>query len=96
MTAATAPNLEPAFHAVAGRRVLVAEDSPTTHEILKLLLTQRGHHVDIATDGEQAFEALLRHHHYDIALWISIFPRWMACKVAYHGQERVAWSDRRD
>src|ERR1700730_9752103 len=67
MTAATASNLEPVSRPVTGRRVLVAEDSPTTHEILKLLLTQRGHHVDIATDGEQALEAL-RHNHYDVAL----------------------------
>ena len=67
MTAATAPYLEYFSHGVAGRRVLVAEDSPTTHEILKLLLTQRGHHVDIATDGEQALEAL-RRNHYDVAL----------------------------
>ena len=60
MTAATASHQKPVSHHVAGRRVLVAEDSPTTHEILKLLLTQRGHHVDIATDGELALEALRR------------------------------------
>ena len=81
MTAATAPNLEPASHAAPGRRVLVAEDSPTTHEILKLLLTQRGHHVDIATDGEQALEAL-RHNHYDVALLDFHLPKMDGLRVA--------------
>ena len=69
------------LHAVAGRRVLVAEDSPTTHEILKLLLTQRGHHVDIATDGEQALEAL-RRNHYDVALLDFHLPKMDGLRVA--------------
>ena len=81
MTAAPAPNLEPESHAAPGRRVLVAEDSPTTHEILKLLLTQRGHHVDIATDGEQALEAL-RHNHYDVALLDFHLPKMDGLTVA--------------
>ena len=81
MSAATAPNLEPVSHAAAGRRVLVAEDSPTTHEILKLLLTQRGHHVDIATDGEQALEAL-RHNRYDVALLDFHLPKMNGLRVA--------------
>ena len=81
MTAATAPNLEPASHDAPGLRVLVAEDSPTTHEILKLLLTQRGHHVDIATDGEQALRAL-RHNHYDVALLDFHLPKLDGLRVA--------------
>lgn len=81
MTAATAPYLEDFSHGVAGRRVLVAEDSPTTHEILKLLLTQRGHHVDIATDGEQALEAL-RRNHYDVALLDFHLPKMDGLRVA--------------
>ena len=81
MSAATAPNLQPVSHPAAGRRVLVAEDSPTTHEILKLLLTQRGHHVDIATDGEQALEAL-RHNHYDVALLDFHLPKMDGLRVA--------------
>ena len=81
MSAAGAPNLELVSHAVAGRRVLVAEDSPTTHEILKLLLTQRGHHVDIATDGEQALEAL-RLNRYDVALLDFHLPKMNGLRVA--------------
>ena len=81
MTAATASNLEPVSHPLTGRRVLVAEDSPTTHEILKLLLTKRGHHVDIATDGEQALEAL-RHNRYDVALLDFHLPKMDGLRVA--------------
>ena len=81
MTAVRAPNLEPASHPVAGRHVLVAEDSPTTHEILKLLLTQRGHHVTIATDGEQALDAL-RRNHYDVALLDFHLPKMDGLQVA--------------
>ena len=81
MSVAGAPNLELVLHAVAGRRVLVAEDSPTTHEILKLLLTQRGHQVDIATDGEQALEAL-RHNRYDVALLDFHLPKMNGLRVA--------------
>ena len=81
MIAATASNLAPTSHPLAGRRVLVAEDSPTTHEILKLLLTQRGHHVDIAIDGEQALEAL-RQNHYDVALLDFHLPKMDGLGVA--------------
>jgi len=63
------------------RRILVAEDSPTTHEILKLLLSQRGHEVDIATDGEQALEAL-RKNRYDVALLDFHLPKIDGLQVA--------------
>lgn len=81
MTLGTAPNLQPASHAAPGRRVLVAEDSPTTQEIRKLLLTQRGHHVDIATDGAQALETL-RHYHYDVAPLDFHLPKMDGLRVA--------------
>lgn len=50
-----------------GRKVLVAEDSSITQDLLKLLLNQRGHQVDIASDGLQALAAL-RKNQYDVAL----------------------------
>ena len=81
MTTVKAPNLELVSQPVAGRRVLVAEDSPTTHEILKLPLTQRGHHVEIAEDGEQALEAL-RRNHYDVALLDFHLPKMDGLQVA--------------
>jgi CheY-like chemotaxis protein len=93
MTSVAAPKLEPEIHPLVGRRVLVAEDSPTTHEILKLLLTQHGHHVDIATDGEQALEAI-RSNRYDVALLDFHLPKMDGLRVAtaikneMHGLDR--------
>jgi len=81
MTTATASLFETRAESVPGRRILVAEDSPTTHEILKLLLQQRGHDVDIATDGEQALEAL-RHNRYDVALLDFHLPKMSGLDVA--------------
>jgi CheY-like chemotaxis protein len=81
MTAVRAASFEPVSPPAAGRKVLVAEDSPTTQEILKLLLTQRGHEVDIATDGQQAVEAL-RHNHYDVALLDFHLPKMDGLQVA--------------
>jgi hypothetical protein len=47
--------------------ILVAEDGQITQDLLKLLLTQRGHRVDLVDDGGQALKALLERR-YDIAL----------------------------
>jgi len=81
LTAVAAENLQSAPRPVAGRKVLVAEDSPITHELLKLLLNQRGHHVDIATDGQQALEAL-KSHDYDVALLDFHLPKMDGLQVA--------------
>jgi CheY-like chemotaxis protein len=62
-------------------RVLVAEDSAITHDLLKLLLNQRGHEVDVATDGIQALEAL-RGKHYDVALLDYHLPNMDGLQVA--------------
>jgi CheY-like chemotaxis protein len=64
-----------------GRKVLVADDSPITYELLKLLLTQRGHHVDVVTDGMQALKAL-RRGNYDVALIDSHLPKVDGLRVA--------------
>ncbi len=63
------------------RRVLVAEDSPITHDLLKLLLSQRGHEVDIATDGLEALKAL-RDNNYDVALLDFHLPHLDGLQVA--------------
>jgi CheY-like chemotaxis protein len=63
------------------RKVLVAEDSPITHDLLKLLLKQRGHQVDIATDGQQALEAL-QTRDYDVALLDFHLPKMDGLQVA--------------
>lgn len=70
------------------KRVLVAEDSPVTQDLLKLILTQRGHSVDIADDGEQALNALERSP-YDVALIDFRLPKMDGLQVAqkYRGQK---------
>ncbi|MEJ2118138.1 MAG: response regulator, partial [Alphaproteobacteria bacterium] len=49
------------------QRVLIAEDSSITQDLLTLVLSQHGHRVDIVKDGDEALEALLRNK-YDVAL----------------------------
>lgn len=63
------------------KRILVAEDSPVTQDLLKLILGQRGHLVDIAEDGEQALRALTRHP-YDVALIDFRLPKLDGLQVA--------------
>lgn len=63
------------------RRVLVAEDSPITQDLLKLLLNQRGYEVDIASDGSQALDAL-RRNSYDVALLDFHLPGMDGLEVA--------------
>ncbi len=81
MAAAVAERREADPQAVNARKVLVAEDSPITHELLKLLLSQRGHHVDIVTDGRAALEAL-RKNDYDVALLDFHLPELDGLQVA--------------
>lgn len=63
------------------KRVLVAEDSPVTQDLLKLILGQRGHLVDIAEDGEQALNALGKSP-YDVALIDFRLPKLDGLEVA--------------
>ena len=77
----TATPLEPEAHPVQGRKVLVAEDSSITQDLLKLLLNQRGHQVDTVTDGIEALEAL-RKNQYDVALLDFHLPRMDGAQVA--------------
>ncbi len=72
--------------ALIPKRVLVAEDSPVTQDLLKLILTQRGHVVDIAQDGEQALGALKRHV-YDVALIDFRLPKLNGVQVARNYRE---------
>lgn len=82
MTSATiAKQAEAESHHPAACKVLVAEDSTITHDLLKLLLNQRGHEVDIAADGLTAIEAL-RNKKYDVALLDYHLPRMDGLQVA--------------
>ena len=66
---------------LAGRRVLVAEDSSITQDLLKLLLKQRGHQVDTVNDGREALEAL-RNNVYDVLLLDLHMPKMNGLEVA--------------
>ncbi len=46
-------------HALAGKRVLVAEDNETNQLIARAMLTARGLEVEMVDDGRQAYEAAL-------------------------------------
>jgi CheY-like chemotaxis protein len=66
---------------VVPQRILVADDSEVTQDLLKLLLTQRGHSVDVASDGEEALRAL-KSHDYDVVLMDFHLPGMDGLQVA--------------
>ncbi len=87
-----AEQIELADTPILPRRVLVAEDSPVTQDLLKLILTQRGHSVDIAEDGEEALSAL-QQQAYDVALIDFRLPKLDGLQVAQryrHGDHGAA------
>lgn len=61
-TTATADGKVISLVSSAGKRVLVAEDNPTTQVLLRQLLEALGCQVDIAANGKVALERLDRHH----------------------------------
>jgi len=81
MTADSAEAIGTEPRPVTGRKVLVAEDSPITQDLLKLILNQRGHEVDVKEDGLQALEAL-RTHDYDVALLDFHLPHMDGVQIA--------------
>ena len=66
---------------VRPQRVLVAEDSEVAQQVLKLLLEGRGHTVEVASDGEEALQAL-RDHDYDVVLMDFHLPAMDGLEVA--------------
>jgi len=77
----TASTASAANCADVAQRILVAEDSPVTQDLLKLVLEQRGHTVDLAADGEQALEAL-ENASYDVVLLDFHLPKIDGLEVA--------------
>ncbi len=63
------------------QKVLVAEDNEVTRELIVLLLSLRGHNVDLASDGEQALEALINND-YDVVLLDFHLPKMDGSEVA--------------
>lgn len=66
---------------VPPQRILVAEDNHTTQDLLRLLLTQRGHRVDVVDDGEMALDALVKRS-YDVVLLDFHLPKMNGLQVA--------------
>ena len=64
------------------QRILVAEDSPVTQDLLKLVLEQRGHHVEVVADGEAAL-AELKANSYDVVLMDFHLPKMDGLEVAF-------------
>ncbi len=63
------------------KRILIAEDSSVTRDLLKLLLGQRGHEVHLVSDGEAALHGL-RNNAYDVALIDFHLPKLSGLRVA--------------
>lgn len=76
---ATAPR--PSGGTKISSTVLLAEDSAVSQDILRFLLTERGHKVDVVDDGEQALAAL-QNRDYDIALLDFHLPKLDGLLVA--------------
>ena len=81
MKVESAEKVDSQAHDARGLKILVAEDSSITSDLLKLLLNQHGHQVDIVTDGLQALAAL-RAHPYDVALLDFHLPLMDGAQVA--------------
>ena len=77
----TAADIDSTKRDVPERRVLVAEDSPVTQDLLKLMLEQRGHSVDLVADGKKALAAL-DERAYDVVLLDFHLPKLDGLQVA--------------
>jgi len=89
----TLKDVEPSSATIANSetsacRILVAEDSPVTQDLLKLLLEQRGHTVDLASDGEKALAALEAQRH-DVVLINFQLPKMDGLEVAKEYRKSV-------
>lgn len=54
-------------------RILVVDDESYVRDLLKRVLTRRGHDVDVAADGEAAL-SLMGEHTYDLVLTDVVMP----------------------
>lgn len=75
----------PPIPALPGRRLLLVDDHPLNLEVLQGFLRPSGAQLDCCSDGEFAWEQLLRHapHHYDAILLDLQMPRldgWSFCR----------------
>lgn len=83
------PTAKAGNRSVPAQRILVAEDSPVTQDLLKLVLEQHGHTVDLVSDGEKALAAL-NAGSYDVALVDFHLPKLDGLEVAARFREKKA------
>ncbi len=62
------------------KKILITEDSPVTQDILKLVLSAKGHEVHVANDGKSALTKLLEEQ-YDLALMDYHLPEMTGTEV---------------
>ena len=64
------PEIQPVIEVEAPlspKRILIAEDAPSSRMLLRMMLTRQGHAVDEVDNGKKALDALLRNE-YDLAI----------------------------
>ena len=66
--------------AMRKRRILVADDDEGLRYLLSVALTLAGYDVNLASDGEQAWDALC-HEHYDLLITDNEMPRLAGLKL---------------
>ncbi len=59
---------------VSGGRILLVEDSQQNQDLVRAILRQQGHHIDVANNGEEGIVAA-RSEHYDLILMDIQMPR---------------------
>jgi signal transduction histidine kinase/ActR/RegA family two-component response regulator len=63
------------------KRILVVDDIADNRDTMEMLLTMHGHHIELAEDGAQAVEKVLRGHH-DVAFVDIGLPKLSGYEVA--------------
>lgn len=68
-------------------RVLVADDEKGLVSILSEIISRKGHHVDVAYDGQKAFD-LIRNHRYDLAFLDFTMPEMTGIELLQYLKEK--------
>ncbi len=74
--------------AISSANILVADDAPKNVELLEQMLTQMGHRVRVAYDGQQAWR-LIQRHTFDLLLLDVMMPNLTGLDVL--GKVRERW-----
>jgi DNA-binding response OmpR family regulator len=75
-----------------GKKILIADDEPNIVVSLEFLMKQRGYVVRVATDGEDAFNAI-GDFRPDLILLDVMMPRMSGYDLCQKVRENPAWAD---